>query len=203
MKPWVNSSLTLMLASLVMLSAVSVIEQITSESIKLSRQHYKQSLFKTLLNNLSYDSIIKLELKNSLPRTIGSDVMIHEVQSVQLDTHRIATLIEASTNRGYNGEIRALLAIGQNDDVIGIQILKHQETPGLGDNIDNRRSNWLQQFYGQSLGKTPENNWKVYKDGGQFDQLTGATITPRAVVKLFLVALKFHKQNCIKDIILQ
>lgn len=198
MKPWINSSLTLMLASLAMLSAISVIEQITSESIKLSRQHYKQSLFKKLLNNLNYDSITKQELNNALTKSTGTDVIIHEVQSVQLATEHIATLIEASTNRGYNGVIRALLAITPSGEFIGIQILEHQETPGLGDKIDHRRSNWLQQFNGQSLVNTSEHSWKVHKDGGQFDQLTGATITPRAVVKLFLEVLKFHKQTIVE-----
>lgn len=184
-----------MLISLAMLSAVSVIEQMTSKSLESSRQQYKISLFNKLLNSIKYDKITKANLGFSFPIEIDPVVTINEINSVQYKSNQIATLIEAKTTNGYNGAITVMMAINPGGHIIGIQIMEHKETPGLGDRIEWHRSQWLQQFINQSLNQTPKHLWKVRKDRGQFDQLTGATITSRAVANLFLGALEFHKQR--------
>ncbi|EED24712.1 electron transport complex protein RnfG [Vibrio sp. 16] len=86
-------------------------------------------------------------------------------------------------NDGYNGAIKLIVGIAQNGKVLGSRILSHQETPGLGDKIDLRVSDWMLSFSGKTVTEENQSTWKVRKDGGQFDQFTGATITPRAVVK--------------------
>lgn len=84
--------------------------------------------------------------------------------------------------RGYAGEIRILLGVAADGRLLGVRVLQHAETPGLGDKIEIGRSDWITGFDGLSLGKPPEAQWAVKKDGGRFDQFSGATITPRAVV---------------------
>ena len=84
---------------------------------------------------------------------------------------------------GYNGPIGLLVGIDRNGIISGVRVMSHRETPGLGDAIEIDRSDWILGFAGRSLANTPAAGWGVRIDGGQFDQLTGATITARAVVK--------------------
>lgn len=84
---------------------------------------------------------------------------------------------------GYSGPIRLLIAVRYDGTLAGVRVLMHRETPGLGDVIEETRSDWILQFSGRSLSDPEPKQWKVKKDGGIFDQFTGATITPRAVVK--------------------
>ena len=91
--------------------------------------------------------------------------------------------IEAIAPDGYNGAIKIIVGIKQDGTISGTRILSHQETPGLGDKIDLRITDWILGFSGKSVSQDNLADWNVRKDGGQFDQFTGATITPRAVVK--------------------
>ncbi len=97
------------------------------------------------------------------------------------------------SGRGYNGKITLLMGIDADGRILGVRVLSHTETPGLGDKINERKSNWIFNFDGKSLGSPPPDQWKVKKDGGAFDQLSGATITPRAVVKAVREGLEFFK----------
>lgn len=96
---------------------------------------------------------------------------------------------------GYSGKIILTLATDLNGSLLGVNILSHNETPGLGDKIERSKSNWIVQFNGLSLTNTTKQSWAVKKDGGKFDALTGATITPRAVVKSVYSGLQFIEQN--------
>ena len=95
--------------------------------------------------------------------------------------------------RGYNGNITLLMGVASDGNILGVRVLSHSETPGLGDKINERKSNWIFGFDGKSLKNPPSGKWKVKKDGGAFDQLSGATITPRAVVKAVHEGLVFFK----------
>ena len=83
---------------------------------------------------------------------------------------------------GYAGQIRLMLGVSAAGQVLGVRVLAHKETPGLGDKIEAKKSDWILRFRDLMLGHPPLEKWKVKKDGGEFDQFTGATITPRAVV---------------------
>uniref|UniRef100_UPI003D0B26AC RnfABCDGE type electron transport complex subunit G n=1 Tax=Sedimenticola sp. TaxID=1940285 RepID=UPI003D0B26AC len=84
---------------------------------------------------------------------------------------------------GYAGPVTSIMGVAADGSVLGVRVLAHAETPGLGDKIEANRSDWILAFSGHSLENTTETQWHVKKDGGEFDQFTGATITPRAVVK--------------------
>jgi electron transport complex protein RnfG len=84
---------------------------------------------------------------------------------------------------GYSGPIRLIIGVRADGSLAGVRVLAHKETPGLGDKIDVQRSDWITRFTGRGLDNPLPARWKVKKDGGEFDQFTGATISPRAVVK--------------------
>ena len=102
-------------------------------------------------------------------------------------------ILEAVAPDGYSGDIKLLIGIAADGDIIGVRVLSHKETPGLGDYIEIDRSDWIKNFDGKSLAKLPDEAWRVKKDGGQFDYMTGATITPRAVVKAVHKALQYFE----------
>lgn len=93
-----------------------------------------------------------------------------------------AYLIQSTAPDGYSGNIVLLMSIEPNGNVLGVRTLEHKETPGLGDKIETRISDWILSFTNKPFSLENEADWAVKKDGGQFDQFTGATITPRAVV---------------------
>jgi len=107
----------------------------------------------------------------------------------------VAAVLSPSAPDGYNGEIRLLVAVRADGTLAGVRVLAHKETPGLGDPIDENKSNWILGFDGRSLDNPPEALWKVKRDGGVFDQFTGATITPRAVVKAVRKTLAYFGRN--------
>lgn len=107
----------------------------------------------------------------------------------------VAVVFNSIAHGGYNGDIHLLIGVYNNRQVAGVRVVKHNETPGLGDAIEIGKSNWALGFDGKSLDDPKPGAWKVKRDGGQFDQLTGATITPRAIVKAVKNALEYFNQN--------
>ncbi len=107
----------------------------------------------------------------------------------------VAAILTVIAPDGYSGDIKLLVAVDFGGQIGGVRVLSHKETPGLGDNIEIAKSDWINSFYGHSLNAPDEQGWRVKKDGGIFDQFTGATITPRAVVKAVHKALKFYAMH--------
>jgi Na+-translocating ferredoxin:NAD+ oxidoreductase subunit G len=111
---------------------------------------------------------------------------------------KVSALAYEIDAQGYAGEIRLILGLDANGSILGVRVLSHAETPGLGDKIEAKKTHWILGFNGRSLGDPPEEKWGVKKDGGEFDQFSGATITPRGVVKAIKQGLAFfaaHKSE--------
>ncbi len=106
-----------------------------------------------------------------------------------------AVVLESIAPDGYSGKIWLILAVRANGELAGVRVVSHHETPGLGDYIDIQKSPWIKGFDGKSRAGYTDADWKVKKDGGQFDYMAGATITPRAVVKAVNKALIYFEQN--------
>lgn len=104
-----------------------------------------------------------------------------------------AVLIPTTTDNGYAGKIKLLAGVYASGELADVSVIEHHETPGLGDAIEANRSDWIKQFAGKSLQNTTD--WKISKDGGEFDTLSGATITSRAAVKAIENALRYFQQN--------
>ncbi len=106
-----------------------------------------------------------------------------------------AVILPAIAPQGYTEAINLLVAINGDGSLAGVRVTAHKETPGLGDGIETRKSDWIYQFDGKSLFNPEPESWLVKKDGGEFDQMTGATITPRAIVKAVKNTLEFYNLN--------
>jgi electron transport complex protein RnfG len=109
--------------------------------------------------------------------------------------HQVSAVAFRVIGYGYAGEIELILGVDSNGKILGVRVLSHAETPALGDRIEERKSDWILGFNGRSLENTTSAQWHVKKDGGDFDQFTGATITPRAVVKAVHEGLDFFIQH--------
>ncbi|MGV6808527.1 MAG: electron transport complex subunit RsxG [bacterium] len=110
-------------------------------------------------------------------------------------TQPVAAIFIITTLQGYSGAIKLIIAVNHDQSLAGVRVLSHKETPGLGDKIDAKKDDWILNFTGKSLQNPSENAWAVKKDGGEFDQFTGATITPRAVVAAVKKTLIWSEAN--------
>ncbi len=113
----------------------------------------------------------------------------------RLQGEPVAVIFNSVAPNGYNGRINLLVGVYVDGSLAGVRVIKHAETPGLGDGIEIRKSPWIKSFDGKSLDNPDAAGWRVKRDGGEFDQLTGATITPRAIVAAVKNTLLYYRQN--------
>ncbi len=111
------------------------------------------------------------------------------------DQQPVAIIFNAIAPEGYSGNIHLLIGVYEDGSLAGVRAVKHAETPGLGDAIEIRKSDWVLGFDGKSLENPIPEAWLVKRDGGEFDQITGATITPRAIVKAVKKTLEYYQLN--------
>ncbi len=135
-------------------------------------------------NNLVADT---LAIKNDH----GKDVTIYRARK----GGRITAVAYEIFGTGYAGEIKLMMGIDADGRLLGVRVLAHKETPGLGDKIEVKKGDWILRFTGLSLGNPSPERWKVRKDGGDFDQFAGATITPRGVLAAIRGGLDFFAEN--------
>lgn len=131
------------------------------------------------------------------PEWLGTDQPV-AVYRARRNGQPVALFATPFAPDGYSGPIQLLVGVYADGALAGVRVLAHKETPGLGDGIEEKRSPWILAFAGKSLDSPQSERWKVKKDGGVFDQFTGATITPRAVVKAtrkFLEYVRTHREQ--------
>lgn len=112
-----------------------------------------------------------------------------------VDDQVVGVILPVLTSEGYSGDIELLVGINPDTSIQGVRVVTHRETPGLGDNIELSKSDWILSFNGKVRSTPDDPKWAVKKDGGEFDQFTGATITPRAIVEATGVALDYFNAN--------
>ena len=161
-----------------------------------------------LMNNI-YKLVSPEEMDNDLlqdvisikaPELSAQDISVYRARRGNEPVAVIMTPVEAP---GYAGIIRLIVGIRADGSLGGIRVLAHKETPGLGDKVEEKRSDWILGFTGKSLGDPAPEDWKVKRDGGVFDQFTGATITPRTIVAATRRTLEYfasHKQQLFQPI---
>lgn len=111
------------------------------------------------------------------------------------DGEPVGLILPAIAPDGYSGDIHLLVGIDLNGEVLGVRVTSHRETPGLGDRVELKKSNWVLSFEGRSLENPEPRGWAVKKNGGEFDQFTGATITPAAVVNAVEQTLVYFREH--------
>ena len=162
----------------------------------------QRAALETSLNQLvpadRYDNrVVEDRIEVVAPEWLGTDRPV-TVYRARKNGQPVALFATPTAPDGYSGPIQLLVGVYVDGTVAGVRVLAHKETPGLGDGIDEKRSPWILAFAGKSLDNPRPDGWKVKKDGGAFDQFTGATITPRAVVKAtrkFLEYVQTHREQ--------
>ncbi|MDX1480149.1 MAG: electron transport complex subunit RsxG [Woeseiaceae bacterium] len=186
-----RSALTLAVIAAICATLVAATYLLTAERIAANEKARLEQSLKPALAGVFYDSDVTasrrvLQPPHGLPGR--QPAVIYRVYS---GDEPVAALFVVSAPDGYSGPIRLLVGINLDGTVTGVRILEHDETPGLGDKIEQDRSDWVYQFDGRSLGDPPRAAWAIKTDGGVFDQLTGASITPRAAIKAIRATLVY------------
>lgn len=118
-----------------------------------------------------------------------------DIHIARLDGEPVAAIIPSITPEGYSGDIAMIVGVNFDGSIAGVRVVEHRETPGLGDKVDLRKSDWILSFNGKSLSNPKPDAWNVKKEKGDFDQFTGATITPRAVIHQIAKTLEYFSQD--------
>lgn len=189
------SGLFLWIFAVIGTGVVAFIEEATREQIAENER-------RVLLRNL-YALLPKEELNNDIAsdtKTLPPSKLLGTkedsiVYRARLNGEPVAAIFNSIAANGYNGDIHLLIGVYRDGSLAGVRAIKHQETPGLGDVIELGKSNWILGFSGRSLDEPPPDQWAVKRDGGVFDQFTGATITPRAIVQAVKNTLIYYRQN--------
>ena len=190
-----RSAALLGLFALVGTGLVALVFDTTKEPIAESERAYMLRSLNAVINKDLYDNDIFTDYIEVVSNDfLGTDKPIPVFRARKND-QPVAVAITPIARQGYVGPIKLLVGIDVNGTVIGVRVLSHRETPGLGDAIEDKRSDWILGFDGRSLSNPESKNWRVRRDGGVFDQFTGATVTPRAVVRAVHDALKFYEKN--------
>lgn len=191
----IKGALSLALIAAVCTALVSLTYYLTEDRIAENQQAHLESNLAPALAGVFYDnklmeSVVTLLPPHGLP---GNDrAVIYRVYS---GDEAVAALFAVTARDGYSGPIRILIGVDFDGTVSGVRILEHRETPGIGDVIHQDKSDWTAQFAGRSLGAPPTGKWAIRNDGGVFDQLTGASVTPRAVIRAIRDTLLYYQEH--------
>jgi len=174
---------------------VSLVNYFTKDTIAEQKQQLLMQQLNLLLPAGSYNNPLDTDciLVSDQP-LLGSDKP-QQLYRARLDQQPVAAVIQTTAPNGYSGSIQLMMAVDLQGNISGVRVLSHKETPGLGDKIDERKSDWILSFNNQQVKGEDDKRWAVKKDDGMFDQFTGATITPRAVVQAVKNTALYFKAN--------
>lgn len=198
-KPALNrralNSIALIATAVVLAALLAFVASRTRDQISRNEQSWIQQRLDALIPQQSHDN----DLLNDRIQVVAPDILgIAQpitIYRARLGARPVAAILRTVAPDGYHGPIELLVGIRYDATLIGVQVIRHQETPGLGDAFENKNADWLPRFRGLSLTDPPQQRWSVRKDGGDFDAFTGATITPRAIVKATRRALEYYQAN--------
>lgn len=164
----------------------------TRERISLEQRKAEEKALLQIVPRSRHDNSM---LDDTLPAPLEDEYLrLNTARSIYVARARgsaVAVVLPARAPDGYSGDIELAVGVNRDGSVAGVRVLSHRETPGLGDKIDRNKSDWVEDFNGRSLSNPAPEQWAVKKDRGVFDQFTGATITPRAVVAATRRALEY------------
>ncbi len=195
LKHTLKTALTLVAFAVSFTALMAAIYQVTKEPIAASEAAARTALFQQVISQDQYNNAVLEDTITLAPSSLLGNKKPSTANIARLDGLPVAVILEAIAHDGYSGKIKLLVAIHKNGNISGVRVIAHTETPGLGDYIDIAKAKWIKLFDQESLKKTSGANWKVTKDGGKFDYMAGATITPRAVIKAVHQALQYFEQN--------
>lgn len=165
-----------------MTGMTALVNLMTKPTIEHQALLQQKSLFDQVIPASVYDNDMQNECYNVTDESLGTATP-HRMYLARKNGQPVAAVVETTAPDGYSGAIQILVAADFHGKVYGSRVLEQHETPGLGDKIEVRISDWIKHFANQTINGPTDERWAVKKDGGMFDQFTGATITPRAVVR--------------------
>jgi electron transport complex protein RnfG len=190
-----RSTLTLALFALGLTGIVSMVALQTADAIEEAKQRARERSLAELISAESYDNRI-FDTEFPAPSTEIVKLSQHTgALKAKLGDRVTAVILTVVAPDGYSGDIEIMVAINSELAIEGARVIAHKETPGLGDKIDIQKSAWITYFEGANLDDDHEVRWRVKKDGGEFDQFTGATITPRAVIRTLHGSLLYARDH--------
>ncbi len=177
----IKTGATLAVIAAICTTLVAATYQITRERIVANDKALLEQALQPALAGVFYEGGVSESRLVMLPPhdLPGSDAAL--IYRVYAQDKPVAALFAVTARDGFSGVIRILVGVEFDGAITGVRILQHRETPGLGDKIESTRSDWIFQFDGRSMGNPEVTGWAIRNDGGEFDQLTGASVTPRAV----------------------
>lgn len=191
----VKPALTLAIIAAVLTALMALVASFTRDRIASNEQAWIRQRLDALVPPATHDNdLLADSIAVTSPDLLGSSQPV-KIYRARRAGAPVAAVLRPIAPDGYRGPIELLVAIGQDGRLIGVQVIRHQETPGLGDAFESRDVHWLDRFRGRSLTDPPPQRWTVRRDGGDFDAFTGATITPRAIVKAVRNALEYYQRN--------
>ena len=185
--------LIVMAIGLVVAAIVTSVARVSADRIRLNEQAWIRQHLDALVPPDTHDNdMLADKIEVTAPDLFGTATPI-VVYRARKANQPVAAVVRTIAPDGYRGPIELLVAVNREGILLGVQVIRHNETPGLGDAFEKRDPRWLARFRGLSLSSPPQQRWAVRKDGGDFDAFTGATITPRAIVKGVRRALEFQR----------
>lgn len=191
-----NSALLVLLAA-VAAGLAAITFQVTEARVaEAARRSAQQMLFEIVPesrhdNDLLQDTLV-LPAVDAAQLQVPASALIHVARR---GGEPVAFIIPTTATEGYNGPIHLLVGVNLDGSVAGVRVVEHAETPGLGDRIELAKNDWIIGFNNRSLNNPVAEQWRVKKDGGDFDQFAGATITPRAVVGQVQAVLAYVREH--------
>lgn len=183
--------------ALVTTSIIALTFSFTHERIEQAKERQLLSILNQVVESSMHDNQLHLDCISVEPKELLGNKSQRVFRS-RLAGNNTALIIETTAPDGYSGAINLVVAIDTANTVLGARVIEHKETPGLGDKIELRVSNWILDFNNVKYNEELTNRWQVKKDGGQFDQFTGATITPRSVVNAIRNAAIYGQANMLQ-----
>jgi len=190
-----QNAIGLSLFAVVTAGIIAVTQTLTADQIQSNIDAAKSKALYEILPQDTHDNVLLDDTLIITDSTLIADEGEGEAFVARKDGKAIAVILPAIAPNGYTGKIHSIVGVFANGSVAGVRVLQHRETPGLGDKVELKKSPWVLDYNGKSLGDPGTLGWQVKKDGGEFDQFTGATITPRAVVKSVHAALQYFNDN--------
>ena len=195
LKHTIKTAITLVAFAFAFTLLMTVVYQVTKAPIAESEAAARIALFQQVIPHDRYDNAVLTDTVDIAPSALLGNKKPTTANIARMSAEPGAVVLESRAPDGYSGDIKLLVAINSDGVISGVRVIKHTETPGLGDYIDIAKSQWIKLFDAESLTKTSSANWAVTKDGGTFDYMAGATITPRAVIKAVHKALQYFEAN--------
>ena len=190
-----RNALVLIAIAIAIAAGLSAMDSLTREQVRRNEQSWILQQLDALVPPSAHDNDLLADVTRVVsPDLLGTEDPV-DIYRARRQGKPVAAILHTVAPYGYRGPIDLLVAIAVDGSLLGVQVIRHHETPGLGDAFEHDDGRWLNRFKGRSLQDPQQMRWSLRKDGGEFDAFTGATTTPRAIVKAVRQALEYFRAN--------